>query len=714
MMLKTKLSPIAVAVSMLIAVPTLSVAEDNQTSQTPQTDEQMTVLGKTYRNTATKTSLTPEEIPQSISVIDRETLDLRGVNSVAEALRYTPGVHTQLRGGAVGRLDLFNIRGFTNYQNYYDGLQLQYNAWNLQPQVDAFAVEQIEIFKGPTSVLYGAMPPGGMVNLVAKRPTQERATDISVAGGSHAHKEFTIDSRGQIGDSNFNYRFLGKALKRDGMADTSEEERYLIAPSVDWNVSDKTLVNFNAYYQNDPKAGIYTSMPGYGTVLPNPNGDLSKNLFTGDQNWNKFEKEVGLYGVKLNHEFSNDWTLLVNTRYMDGSALQHNTYGTGLAADGRTLSRNAYLTDEKSKGWVSDAQVNGNFNTGNLMHNLLIGLDYQQLDSKVDYFDVATSTIDIYNPNNNQLSEEEIKKQMASATNYGNQVDSKQLGLYLQDQMRLNRLVMIAGVRFDNYKSDTTANSTGATTTLDQNNTSYRVGALYEFDKGISPYINYADSFEPVAGTDKNGNAFKPSTGHQWEAGVKYNSADMTKMLNIAAFHITKKGALVKDPNGSLPQHQIQVGESVSKGVEVESKWYATDRLDLAANYTYQNVEITEDTDPTQIGKKPVWVPDQMANLWANYNFYGTALDGAILGGGVRYIGETQLDAANSGTIPGYTVVDLSLGYDLGTLGSSMKGSSASVAVTNLFNNETYTCYDSLNCWANDERRIVARLKFGF
>ncbi|GAB1620267.1 TonB-dependent siderophore receptor [Agarivorans albus] len=713
-MFNTKITPIAMLVASVLSAPAL--AEEAAISE-KQADEKLTVLGKTYRNTATKTALLPEETPQSISTIDRETLDLRGVNSVSEALRYTPGVHTQLRGGAVNRLDLFNIRGFTNYQNYYDGLQLQYNAWNLQPQIDAFAVEQVEVFKGPTSVLYGAMPPGGMVNLIAKRPTMERATDVSVASGSHNLLEATVDSRGQMGDSNVAYRFLGKATKQDGMADTSQQERYLIAPSIDWHVSDKTLVNLNAYYQNDPHAGIYTTMPAYGTVLDNPNGKLSKNLFTGDENWNKFEREFGLYGFKINHEFNSNWTLLHATRYLDAKALQHNTYNVGLEpTDGRTVYRRAYLTDESSKGWTTDTQLNGNFTTGMVEHSLLIGFDWQQLKSEVTYYDGATTSIDIYAPDNNQLNPNEVYDYIKGNPDGYNQVNSyktTQTGVYIQDQMRIDRLIVMAGARFDQYKSDSVYHLAGDyTDSVDQNNTSYRLGGLYEFDNGISPYINYADSFEPTPGTDKDGNAFEPSTGSQWEGGIKYNSADMSQMLNLAAFHITKEGALTQDPDGA-PHHQIQVGESVSKGFEAEGRWWATPNLDLTASYTYQNVEITKDNSGLE-GKTPVWVPDQLANVWANYHFFGGSLDGLTLGGGVRYIGETQIDAANSSTVDGYTVADVSVNYGLGRLGSGLESSAVSLAVTNLFDKESYSCYDTLNCWSNDERRVVARLKMGF
>lgn len=268
-------SAVAIVVSALLA------GHANATESISQ-HETITVLGETYRNTATKTVLEPEETPQAITVITKDDMDLRGVNSVSEALRYAPGVNTELRGGAVSRLDLFNIRGFINYTNFYDGLPLLYNGWNLQPQVDSVALEQIEVFKGPTSVLYGNIPPGGMVNIIAKAPQSTPSHSVSISTGTNSLKELTFDTTGQIGDSNVDYRIVGLAKQRDGQADTSEDERYVLAPpSFNWQATESTLVNVNVYYQNDPSAGIYTTVPASGSVIKNPLGSMSPSTYWG-------------------------------------------------------------------------------------------------------------------------------------------------------------------------------------------------------------------------------------------------------------------------------------------------------------------------------------------------------------------------------------------------------------------------------------------------
>ncbi|WP_050922141.1 TonB-dependent siderophore receptor [Vibrio harveyi] len=702
-------STLAVVVSALIAGH--AVADEDVTQL-----ETMTVLGETYRNTATKTSLEPEETPQAITIITKDEMDLRGVSTVSEALRYSSGVNTELRGGAVTRLDLFNIRGFINYTNFYDGLPLLFNGWNLQPQIDAAAVEQVEVFKGPTSVLYGNIPPGGMVNIIAKTPQSEPANTVSVSTGTNSLKEVNFDTTGQIGDSNVNYRIVGMAKQRDGQAETSEDERYLIAPSFDWQATDNTLINVNVYYQNDPSAGIYTTVPAAGSVLDNPLGSLSPDTYLGDKNWNTYEREVLMIGYKILHDFNNNWQFLQNARYMTADSYQENTYNSPLAADNRTIGRNAYLTDEDSTSFVIDNQLSGYVAHGNFEHNLLLGLDYQYLDSDVKYKDTLgySLTQDIFNPNHNQIDRDALKFAYQQALD----IKTKQLGVYFQDQLRYNNLVMIAGLRWDKYESDTNTVSdylgtvTPSKEKLDENNVSFRVGALYELDFGLSPYLTYSESFEPIAGADASGKAFDPSTGHQWELGFKYAPLGGDVSGNLALFHITKKNAILTDPNNPYAP-QYQAGEVVSQGAELEAKWQATPQADLTLNYTYINMEIKEDSYYHQEGKTPVWVPEQTASLWANYYYEGT-LTGLRTSAGIRYVGKTEMDAQNSDQVPDYTLVDLAASYDLSAASQSLDGASVTLSASNIFDEEYYSCYDKNNCWFGAERSIEAKLEYKF
>ncbi|MFL1482867.1 TonB-dependent siderophore receptor [Marinobacter sp. LN3S78] len=691
-----------------IAVPSAMAQDNDSTGLAP-----LTVYSDTYRNTATKTALEPEETPQSITVVDQTALEMRGSESVAEAMRYVPGVNTELRGGSVNRLDLFSIRGFINYQNYYDGLQLLYNDWNLQPQVDLIAVEQVEVFRGPTSSLYGSMPPGGMVNLIGKSPSTESFNRIEVTGGTQDLKQASFESTGQIGDSDLSYSLVALGRSKDNQAATTEEERYLFAPSVDWQVTDDTLINVNLYYQKDPEMGMYSTLPASTLFKDNPNGHLDQDAFSGDANWNEFDKEVLMAGYKINHNFNDNWNFLQNFRFTDADAYQTNTYSTALDADNRTLHRRAYLTDEKITGFTVDNQLSGRFHTGVVEHNVLLGMDYIKMDSDVAYEDDAAPSIDLYNPDYTQIAPDMNLSGTAYTSDF--ELSKRQLGVYLQDQIRIGQLVLIGGARWDDFKGTEEGTKYGAQVDneLEQDNWSYRVGALYEFDNGLSPYVNYAESFEPLEGSDRNGNEFDPSTGKQFEVGSKFTSADNRHRIDVALFHILKENVPTRDPNGTA-YDKIQAGEVRSRGLEIEASSQPVDNLLLSLAYTYQDVEVTEDNTGLE-GNTPVWVPEQMLSAWADYSFFDGSAEGLTLGAGFRHIGESELNATNTaGKVPDANLVDLALTYDLSYAAPSLSGTEVGLSVNNLFNEEYYSCFDELNCWVGAERTVQAKVSYTF
>ncbi|MFG0770491.1 TonB-dependent siderophore receptor [Vibrio plantisponsor] len=702
-------SPIALALLASFCAP-LAFAQEKSSDSV----ETVTILGKTYRNTATKTALEPEETPQAISVIEQEELEQRGVTSLGQALRYASGVVTETKGGAVTMYDNFYIRGFRIDQTYYDGLVLQYlKGWNLQPQIDPFAMQRVEVFKGPTSVLYGSMPPGGMVNTIAKSPQSENHTEVSASTGSRNLTQATLDTTGQFGDSNVSYRLIAKARKQDGQVDGTEEERYLIAPSIDWQATENTLINLNMYYQNDPAMGMNSSLP----LAAITNGTTSASTFAGDTNWSHFEREIMMLGYKIQHQFNDDWRFLQNLRYTDASLYQENTYhsASGFNESTGMLSRNIYTTEEDYEGLVVDNQLSGIVNWGSVEHNLLLGLDYQTLNGDSAYKEYSTSDsgfyqFNIYNANNHLLNRSNV-----SEVYVGNdEVSVEQLGTYFQDQLLWNQWVFIAGGRFDNYKS--TNNFSGSNSQADHNEFSYRVGALYQFDSGISPFVNFATSFSPVAGVDsKFGKPFEPEVGEQVELGVKYVSADMSKQLTTSLYRIIKSNMVVTDPTSANYQDEVQVGEVRSQGVEVEGRWWLMPNWDVSANYTYADVEVTEDSANGLQGTTPIYVPKHSATLWSTYNVEQGALRGVRVSAGGRYVGQMYMDATNTqGKVPSYIVADLSLGYDLSEISDSLAGASADLISSNLFDEEYYTCYDKTNCWYGAERTIELKLNYEF
>ncbi|OOF34308.1 TonB-dependent siderophore receptor [Salinivibrio costicola subsp. alcaliphilus] len=698
-----RLSPLTLAV--ISSVVTVSAYSAPQEANM----ETIQVLGDTYRNTATKTVLAPEETPQAVTVINRDTLEQRQASSLSEAVRYTPGVNTELRGGAVTRLDLFNIRGFINYQNFYDGLAIPYNTWNLQPQIDPIAIEQVEVFKGPTSVLYGNIPPGGMVNMIAKTPQREAAHRVGVSTDTEALREISVDSTGAIQDTSLAYRMVALARQKDGQAGHSEEERYVVAPSLDWRISQDTLVNFNLYYQADPAAGIYTSLPAKGSVLHSDQGSLSSDSFSGDNNWNTYDREFLMLGYKVQHQLASDWSLLHTARYTDADLLQKNMYHQK-SSDGRHYPRNAYLTDETMESWVVDTQLSGDLRWGAAQHYTLFGLDYQNMSSNVGYDDTLAGVvpaIDIFEPNNNQVD----PSSLSFVYQDQHDIEVTQTGLYAQDQILWNQWVFLAGARYDEYelKDNQQTLFAGSPSTSDKNirhyNLAFRAGAMYQFDNGISPYLSYSESFEPTD-MDNRGNVFDPSKGEQWEAGLKYLSLDGTTGLNLALFELTKQDALVNDPNDSYAK--IQTGEIRSRGVEIELNHALSLDTNVALTYSYIDMEITD--DPNLDGKTPVWVPEQTASAWVNHQL----TSGLEVSVGARYVGESQGNANNTFKVPDYTLFDTALNYDLAQLDTSLSGAKLSLSATNVLDKTTYSCFDELNCWYGDERNVKAKITFDF
>ncbi|WP_333917909.1 TonB-dependent siderophore receptor [Vibrio crassostreae] len=705
----------SLAVALLTAFSAQALAEETVTAADSNI-ETVTIMGKAYRNTATKSALEPEETPQGITVIDEEQLDQRGVKSLNQALRYAPGVVTEQKGASVTMYDTFSIRGFSNNQSYYDGLVLPFlTGWNLQPQIDPIAIQQVEVFKGPTSVLYGAMPPGGMVNMIAKTPQEDGATKVGVSTGSRNLMEASIDTTGQLGDSDFSYRLVALARKQDSQVDHAEEERYVIAPSLDWQVSDRTLINFNFYYQNDPSMGTNSAMPLEVLKASDPSVSM------GDKNWSTFEREVLMLGYKINHQINDNWTFLQNARYTDASLYQENTYHTATNFNPATgsLIRNAYSTDEDSQSFVIDNQVSGRLEISGLEHNLLFGVDYLKLTGDSLYKEFTANAgfygFDAYNPKTDLLDKSQLQENYRES----HDITTEQLGLYFQDQVRYDALVLLAGGRYDIFKASDDKNSSYPTydgkEEAEHNQFSYRVGALYELDNGISPFVSYATSFEPAAGTDINGNSLKPQLGEQVELGIKYLSPDMSQRVTASYFHITKKDSIAADPSDPTYRSKIQLGEVRSQGLELEGRWFVTEDWDVNASYTYVDMEVTEDANPDLEGTTPIYVPTHAANLWSNYYVYGGALAGTRWSAGARYMGEMEMDATNTqGKVPSYTVVDLSLGYDLGEASDTLSGATANLMVNNLFNEEYYTCYDQSNCWFGAEQSVELSVNYEF
>jgi iron complex outermembrane receptor protein len=694
------------------AVETTNNTENDEAATPSATLDAITVYSDGYRSTGTKTALDPNDAPMSYTRIDQDLLQKRQADSVNAALRYEPGVSAESRG-TVSIFDEYNIRGFKTYSNFYDGLRLPYDGtYNLMPQVDIYATEAVEVVKGSASSLYGYAAPGGMVNQIAKAPKRTQENEIQLRFGTQNLKEVAIDSTGPITDT-LDYRFVALKRQKDGQMQTTEEERLLINPSLKWQATDDVSVLANLFYQDDPDMVPSTPLPAVGTVYNASYGKLGSDAYAGDE-WNKFSKEVFMPSVTVNWDINDKLTFKHITRYTDAEAQQRNMYNNEGFVEGSDtiLDRIAYTTDESMKNWTTDNQLAYKFDTANTSHNLLFGIEYQETDSTATYYDAGadgTPNLDLSNPDFSQISTDILP--LDTFSRYDD-IEQSQLGLYVQDEMTWQDWTVVAGLRHDKFKSilDRTDTSKGVIPSEkmidnDASETSGRLAAIYNFDNGLSPFLSYSQSFQPVVGSNFITNEpFEPTTADQLEAGIKYLSPDRATKGTFAVFDIAQKNVVVSDYVKYTDQ--TQTGEIESKGFEISGSRMLNDWVDLAASYSYTDAEITEDEfNPDVVGNTPAQTAKHKATLWADY--YAT--DKLTLNAGVRYEDGMQIDKQNSDDLPSVTLVDVGGSYQINPM------LAVGASINNLFD-KTYVgaCYDINNCWMGPERQMSVSLKANF
>lgn len=658
--------------------------------------------------TATKTDTAIEKTPQSVSVVTREEMDMHQPKSVKEALGYTPGVTVNSRG-ASSTYDFVIIRGFSsvglNQNNYLDGLKLQGNFYN-DAAIDPYMLERVELMRGPTSVLYGKSNPGGIISMVSKRPTTEPLHEVQFKMGTDNLFQTGFDFSDALDDNGeFSYRLTGLARSNNEQQENAKQKRYTIAPSFTWRPDDKTNFTFLSYFQNEPETGYYGWLPKEGTVEPLPNGSRLPTSFNEGATNNTYSRNQKMVGYSFDHEFNDTFTVRQNLRFNEMKTSQQSVYGTGIdATNGHMLNRGTVVDNERLQNFSVDTQLQSKFSTGDIDHTLLTGVDYMRMRNDINATFGTAPQLDLYHPTREHFD-------FGDAAPY-QMNESKQTGLYVQDQAEWDKWVMTLGGRYDWSQQATTVRGDGGGY-IERNDKKFtwRSGLNYLFDNGISPYISYSQSFEPSAFDlwSQPRVSYAPSKGEQYEAGVKYVPKDMPVVLTGAIYQLTKTNNLTADP--SNPLAQVPAGEIRARGVELEAKAALNANINMTASYTYTDAQYTKDT--TLKGNTPEQVPTHMASLWGDYTFYEGILSGFTVGTGGRYIGSSYGDPANTFKVGSAAVMDAVVKYDLGRFG--LNGSSVAVNVNNLLDRDyVASCFQTYGCFWGAERQVVATATFRF
>jgi iron complex outermembrane receptor protein len=658
--------------------------------------------------TGTKTDDSLLETPQSVSVVTRDQIETQNAQAVPQTLRYTAGIEPESRGTLAGSADIIYGRGFV-MDRYLNGLRLEGAAGFITPQIDVFNLERVEVLRGPASVLYGAASPGGLVNLVSKMPTTTPRYEAFLQGGNYNSFAGGIDVGGPVpGSDTLFYRIVGVARTADSQTDFNKSQRFSISPAVTWRPDADTNVTVLLSYQHDPYVGLYNFVPAAGSVLPNPNGSIPRNFFAGDPDFNQYARDQFSVGYLAERKLSSAFTVRQNFRYMTATGQLSQVLSAALDPDGRTLYRYNAADTEHLSTFSVDTQLESSFSTGLLQHRVLTGIDFRW-NNFVQQLGVGFNvpSIDIYAP--------VYGVQVGPTTDVmtSTQQTENQLGLYLQDQVRFDKLTLVLGLRQDWANSSTTtadlvANTT-ATTPQADSRLSWRAGLVYAFDDGIAPYFSYSTSFQPTIGVTASGAPFRPTTAEQVEAGIKFQPAGGKSFVMASIYQITQQNVLTVDPSNVL--FQTQTGAVRSRGVEISSLLVPTEGLNVMWAFSYNDPKITESNNG-DIGNMPAFVPNVTTSLWTDYTVQSGSLRGFKLGGGLRYIGYTYSDSTNTLQIPAYALVDAMVSYDLGGLAPKLDGIVAAVNATNVFNTRYVSeCSNSLNCLYGQGASVLATVR---
>ncbi|MEI9603537.1 ferrichrome porin FhuA [Enterobacter hormaechei] len=749
MALSNTAQPINTSLRKIAAVVATAVAGMSayaQAAETPKKEETITVtaapaaqesawgpaatIAARHSATGTKTDTPIQKVPQSISVVTSEEMALHQPRSVKEALSYTPGVAVGTRG-ASNTYDYLVIRGFAadgqSQNNYLDGMKMQGNFYN-DAVIDPYMLERAEIMRGPVFVLYGKSSPGGLLNMVSKRPTTEPLKEIQFKAGTDSLFQTGFDFSDAIDDDGvYSYRLTGVARSNNAQQENKGEQRYAIAPSFSWRPDDKTTFTFLSYFQNEPETGYYGWLPKEGTVDPLPNGDrLSTDFNEGAKN-NTYSRNQKMVGYSFDHEFNDTFTVRQNLRFAENKTSQNSVYGYGVCTDpansgskqcaalapadkGHYLARKYVVDNEKLQNFTVDTQLQSKFATGQVDHILLTGVDFMRMRNDINSwfgYDDSVPLLDLYNPVSSDF--DFGSKDPATSGAYQILNRQKQTGLYVQDQAQWDKVLVTLGGRYDWADQESYNRVLNTTSKRDDTQFTWRGGVNYLFDNGVTPYFSYSESFEPASQTDAQGKLFSPSKGKQYEAGVKYVPNDRPIVITGAVYQLTKTNNLMADPAGSF--FSVEGGEIRARGVELEAKAALSASVNVVGSYTYTDAEYTTDTNYK--GNTPAQVPKHMASVWGDYTMFDGPLSGLTLGTGVRYTSSSKGDPANSFTVGSYTLVDALVRYDLARVG--MAGSNVALHVNNLFDREyVASCFNTYGCFWGAERQVVATATFRF
>ncbi|MFI0397103.1 TonB-dependent siderophore receptor [Paracoccus jiaweipingae] len=664
-----------------VAVPALAQDDLVLPEITLQAESGLTLtqngyVAKTSRQ-ATRLDTPVAEIPQAITIITQDQIEDQAPRTLNEALTYSAAANPN-KYGFDTRFDAFTLRGFPAFYNgmFRDGLR-QYNAPFAIHRPEPYGLEGIAILKGPASSLYGVSGAGGLVNLVTKRPKDKPFHELAVETGSDDRAQISADFSGPLASgSPFSYRLTGRLRKANSVFPGYADDLGFFAPALRYD-NGTTRVTLLGEAQKNVTGGSTFYLNG-------PNGTVTDTFLT-DPDWNRLEREQFRLGYEVEHDLNDSVTLRHTARI--SSVDVEARYGGALGQPWERFG-------EKLNTTSIDTGISAFATTGAVQHEILAGIDLTMADytSRVGGSPVSAAAA------------------AAGPMVFFRSQDTRQTGIYLHDQLSWGNWRAFVSGRYDRVKTDDT-DMARTLTRIDESGRSGRVGLSYRWDNGLVAYGNVSTSFAPnlgvvydVVADDSSARAARPTQATQREVGLKYAPEGTDMLLSAALFDIDQRDGVVFEAYGGTNRQRQQ--DMNSRGIELEAMANWDNGWSTIASFSHQRVVIERGATGTE-GNRVSGAPDNILSLWGKYEFQSGRAEGLAVGLGLRYVGESYGDDANTDALrnDARSFVDAEISFDP----PAMPGVRAQVNIKNLFDQDGTIC-DVGYCYRNEGRVWTASL----
>jgi len=627
--------------------------------------------------------------PGSNFVISQEAIQEKGARRLDQALQYQAGIVSEPFGGD-NKVDWFKIRGF-DASTSLDGTPTTPNGFFVwKPEI--FGVESVEVVKGADSSIFGASAVGGVVNLVTKRPHKEEAFSMAAEVGNNSRRGLSVDYNGIANESgSVYYRIVGVAREEDGQQRHTDMQTFYLAPSVTMDFSDRTSLTLLTSIQRENGTPTNGFMPAYGSLIGTPYGRIGRTTNLGEPYSDYLRRTQVSAGWLFRHEFADGWEFTQNYKFTRLDVDQQNTFAYGSDGNRQALRGYSYTNGDTNNNYI-DNRVKGKVNWGKVEWVPTIGFDY--LHSKTDGDNNGfgfVPNIDMFNPVYGAPFD-------VSGTPYN--LKTRQLGAYFNSQVKVgSNWLFTGGIRHDKAEGDSLSSGTNADYDVSHNSRNF--GAMYISDYGVSPYFNYTESFQPVAGSDGYGRGYKPYEGKQREVGLKFNPDWLNGTATLAYFDLEEKNALAADATNI----QTQIGKRKNQGIEVSTDLRIGKATNLKLAYTHNNAR--QDVSSDQTVRVPL-IPKNQFSAWVSHRLVLPSSQALTVAAGIRYNGSTVDERYYPDEKVGsFTLVDLMGLYEIN------RNWSVQLNVRNL-TDKNYISGCDFYCYYGRGRTVDMQVKYQF